>query len=170
MSFAAKTDYIGLETQTLKLKSNGENASNSVLEVVGSDGSILSDIITGHIKAPTCEYAIVGNVNLSSISLGSCINSPYAIQSIRVGTSAGGEPSFSASAVQIEPDATRTICIYPVDSISITPAHHALTFGAFTYTESDTLVLNACEFEATANVTPATINNEPVASDSTQGR
>lgn len=52
----------------------------------------------------------------------------------------------------------------------MTPARHALDFGAFTYTESTDLVLQTSEFEATCSLDPATVNNEPVASDATAGR
>ena len=67
MSFSAKTDYIGLGRAGLVLRANSQNASNSVLEIVGSDGSIIGDEITGHIKAPNCEYAISGEVSLNGI-------------------------------------------------------------------------------------------------------
>jgi len=45
-----------------------------------------------------------------------------------------------------------------------------LTFGAFTYTESTNLVLQNSVYEATCDLTPATIDNVPVASDATGGR
>lgn len=52
----------------------------------------------------------------------------------------------------------------------MTPARHALTFNAFTYTESLSCALQSSEFEATVNLDPATVNNEPIASDATAGR
>lgn len=168
MSFAAKQDLVGLSSTNLIVKSNAQNASNTVLEIVAHDGSIIGDEITGAIKAPTCEYVIKGSVSLS-VELGKCYNEPYALKSISIGTSAGGEPSFNATTVQIEPNATKTICTYKTDTITLTPAHHAITFGAFTYTESTSLILNASTFEANADIQPATINNDPVASDSVRG-
>lgn len=105
MSFAAKTDWVGLSQTGLVLRSNSQNATNTVLEIPGADGSILGDLITGHVKAPTCEYALSGTVNLANIVLGKCYNEPYALSRIRLSTSAGGEPTFSAEAVQIEPGA-----------------------------------------------------------------
>lgn len=59
--------------------------------------------------------------------------------------------------------------MYDIDAQTVTPARHALTFGAFTYTESTSLVLESSEFEASCNLAPATVNNDPVASDSTAG-
>lgn len=142
-----------------------------MLEIPGSDGSILGDIITGHLKNPTCGYAISGSATLNNISLGKVHGSdgPYALTRLRISTGAGQEPSVEADCVQIESGATRSICVYDIDAQTVTPARHALTFGAFTYTESTSLVLETSEFEASCNLAPATVNNDPVASDSTAG-
>ena len=171
MAFAAKTDLVGLATTGLELRSNGQNASNSVLQIPGSDGSILGDEVFGHIKAPTCEYAITGDVTLSGISLGTVYGSDgaYALQHLHVSTSAGGEPTVTADAVQIESGATRAVCTYAVDSLSLSPARHALTFGAFTFTESASLALQSSDFDAAVTLDPTTINGNPVASDATAG-
>lgn len=173
MAFAQKTDFVGLSRTGLTLRSNGQNASNSVLEIPGSDGSILGDEITGHIKNPTCGYAITGNAELSGISLGvvyGTSDKPYALSRLHISTGAGQEPTVEADAVQIEDNATQTICTYEITDISLTPARHALTFGAFSYTESLSCALQTSEYEATCDLTPATVNNEPVASDATGGR
>lgn len=173
MSFAAKVDYAGLARAGLVLRSNGQNATNTVLEIPGSDGSILGDVITGHVKSPTCGYAVNGTAQLSGISLGKVHNTglsaPYALTRVRISTGAGQEPTVEADCVQIEAGATRSICVYDVPALSVTPARHALTFGAFTYTETADLVLENSQFEANVNLSPATVNNEPVASDSTGG-
>ena len=171
MSFATKTDYLGLATTGLEIKGNGQNASNGVLQIPGSDGSILGDEVYGHIKAPNCDYCITQTITLSTLKLGKCFNSDnhYALQSVKISTSAGGEPTFSATGVQIESSATRTVCVYDVDSLTLSPARHALTFGAFTFTESSSLSLQSSDFEATCTIDPSTINGTPVASDSTAG-
>lgn len=171
MAFAEKIDYVGLglEIPSLKLRSNAQNATNTVLEILGSDGSILCDEQSGHVKAPTCGYAVVGEANLSAVNLGKVYNTtePYALSRVHITTGAGQEPTVDADAVQIEPNATRTICTYKCSTTTVTPARHAVTFGAFTFTESCQLALQACEYEASVNLTPATVNNDPVASDST---
>ena len=172
MSFAAKIDYVGLARTGLVLRSNGQNGSNSVLEIPGADGSILGDEVYGHIKAPTCEYAINGTATLSGIELGKVYGSDgaYALTRIQVSTGAGQEPTVNADAVQIESGATQAVCTYAIDSQTVTPARHALTFGAFTYTESVNLALQSSEFEATCTLDPTTVNGDPVASDATAGR
>lgn len=173
MAFAAKVDYVGIAKTGLELRSNGQNGSNSVLEIPGSDGSILGDEITGHIKNPTCGYAITGAVTLSGLSLGKVHGSgsnPYALTRLHITTGAGQEPTVEADSVQIEAGASRAVCVYDIDSQALSPARHALTFGAFSYTESASLALQTSEFEATCELTPTTINNSPVASDATAGR
>ena len=170
MSFAPKTDWIGLGgTEGLVLRSNSENASNTVIPIHGADGTIIGDEQTVVIKNPTCEYAIDGTVNLSAITIGNCYNAPYALSRIQVSTSAGGEPVVNADAVQIESGATKTICTYKMPSIQVTPARHALTFGAVTYTESPCLALQSGEFECNGNIQPSTVDGVPVASDAVEG-
>jgi hypothetical protein len=101
MSFTAKIDYVGIARNGLTLRSNGQNSTNSVLEIPGSDGSIIGDEITGHIKAPTCEYAINGTVALNDIKLGKVYSSDgaYALSRIGVSTGAGQEPTVTADSV-----------------------------------------------------------------------
>lgn len=108
MSFAAKIDYVGLARAGLALRSNGQNGSNSVLEIPGADGSIIGDEVYGHVKAPTCEYAISGTATLNGIALGKVHGSDgsYALSRLQVSTGAGQEPTVNADAVQIEPNAT----------------------------------------------------------------
>lgn len=168
MSFAAKTDLVGIETTGLKLRANGHNASNSVLQIPGADGSIIGDEIYGHIKAPNCEYAITATATID-VDLGNVYNAPYALSKIHVSTGAGQEPVVTADGVQIEASATQSVCTYAVDEITVTPARHALTFGAFSYTESAALALQTSEFDASVQLTPTTVNGDPVASDSTAG-
>lgn len=171
MAFAAKIDMVGLARNGLALRSNGQNGSNSVLEIPGADGSILGDEVYGHIKNPTCGYAITSALTLNDIKLGKVYgNGDYALTRLHVSTGAGQEPTVEADAVQIEAGATQSVCTYAVDSVSLSPARHALTFGAFTYTENLSCALQNSEFEATCTLDPTTINGNPVASDSTAGR
>lgn len=106
MSFAVKQDLVGLEQTGLKVRANSTNNTNTVLEIPSSNGSIIGDEITGHISAPTCEYAITSSNTLSGLKLGYCYNDNFALAGIKVSTSAGGEPTVEANAVQIEDDAT----------------------------------------------------------------
>lgn len=169
MAFQDKIDLVGIERTGIKLRSNGQNASNSVLQIPKSDGSIVGDEIFGHIKAPNCEYAIEGTATLSGLELGKCYNAPYALTKLHIATGAGTEPVITTDAVQIEENATQSVCTYPIDSLTVSPARHALTFNAFTFTESKDLTLQSSEFDASISLSPTTINGNPIASDSTAG-
>jgi len=119
MSFEAKVDYVGLSQDGLSLKSNAQNASFSLLEIPGSDGSILGDLSSGAIMAPTCGYSVTGSTTISA-TLGevgnTSLDAPYALTRIRITTGAGQEPTVEADAVQLEAGATRSICTYkPTD-------------------------------------------------------
>ena len=71
--------------------------------------------------------------------------------------------------MQIELSATQTVCTYTVDDLSVDTTRHAQTFGAFEYTESVSCALQSSTFTAQCDISPATVNGEPVASDSTAG-
>ncbi len=110
---------------------------------------------------------------MSGVALGKVHGSgatPYALSRIRIVTGAGTEPTVDTDAVEIESGASQSVCTYAIDELSVTPARHALTFGAFTYVESLSCALQSSDFEASVNLDPTTINGEPVASDSTAGR
>ena len=174
MSFAAKTDFIGLTDSgnplntVCELKSNSDGHSQQVLQIPGDDGSIIGDEIYGEIKNPSCEYVILSYTTIQA-DLGKCYNAPYALQHIHISTSAGGEPTITADGVQIEASSQSTYCYYTTSQVGISPARHALDFGAFTYTQSSTLTLQTSEYDAQVNIDPTTINGLPKASDSTAG-
>ena len=172
MAFAPKTDFVGLTsiiTAGLELRSNSTNDSQTVLQIPGADGSIIGDEKTGLIKNPSCEYIFTGNCMITEIMLGKVYSlgtvpdvGPFALQHIHISTGAGQEPVLTADAVQIEALAQRTWCIYDITSSIpslFTPARHALTFDAFTYTQSTSLTLQTCELDAQATIDPSTINN-----------
>lgn len=103
MSFTTKKNYLGIEGMGLSIRSNSQNATNSTLQIPAKDGSILDVVTYGHIKAPTCEYAIVGSGDLMGFKLGelrsSDIGCQFALSKIHISTSAGGEPTFTAEGV-----------------------------------------------------------------------
>ena len=178
MAFSSKTDLVGLASvvtaNSIKLRSNGENGSNQVLQIHASDGSYLGDEVYGSVKAPNCEYAIVKAGTLAGVQLGKVYNSlnsmtPYAVNNVQINTGAGTEPTITATAVQLEPAASRAYCVYPLDSIPYSPARHASTFGVFEYIETVSHTLQTCNYAATVGLTPTTINGDPVSSDAVEG-
>ena len=176
MAFTPKTDWIGLEDGTnLKLKSNSDGASSSNLEIVGKNGDLICNQIYGQIKAPTCEYVICKDTTVQ-FDLGVAHNTTYptfALQSYTISTGAGQEPTFNATAVQIEANSNNsTYCTYTPTQMSISPARHALDFGVLknTWVQSCSLTLQNSTYTATCGIDPSTINGDPVASDAVQGK
>lgn len=173
MAFKEKIDFVGLanNVDNIQLRSNGDNASNQTLEIPKSDGSIIGCEVFGHIKAPTCGYAITGPVE-DRLSIGRAYNDNFALQSVTITTGAGQEPTFEATAVQIEQNSdSSTYCQYITDELDVSPARHASHFGVLTgFTETSAMTLQSGTYTAEADISPATINGEPVASDSTGGR
>lgn len=173
MPLPTKTDFVGLATTGLELRDNGLGKSATFLEKTGANGAYVAAELFGAVAAPTCDYAITGSLSAFTKNLGQVYSSTtekYALQSITINTSAGGEPTVSASAVQIEDGASRTVCVFATPSVSLSPAYHALDFGAFSYTESSTLALQSSTLTAEATINTSTINGEPKASDATAGK
>lgn len=173
MALATKIDYVGLGGSGLELRTNSLWKSATFLEKVGANGAYVASEVFGTVAAPSCDYAISGAISSFTKNLGyvySAQTDPYALQSITISTSAGGEPTVSASAVQLESGASRTVCVFATPSVDLTTAWHALTFGAFTYTDSSTLALQDSTFTAECQINVPTVNGAPVASDATAGK
>ncbi len=173
MAFLVKQDYFGLANETLVIKSSTEGASASTATAKGSDGSIVAVEVFGKTAAPSCDYAIKGDVTLSSIKLGgvTTVNSKsYALGSVSINTSAGGEPTVSASGEQVEDNSTPT-CVYPVsDEVKLTTRHHAqILFGAFTLGGTG-CHLQSANYTMSASVGRATVNGNCVAHDVAEGK
>lgn len=179
MSFAAKTDYAGLATTGLELRSNALNKSAQYLQKTGADGSYVADEVFGEVSAPSCAYAVTADLSSLAVTIGKVHASHtasdgkprYALQSLTISTSAGGEPTVEASCVQIEDNATQTVCVYEETITALTPEWHAQdVLSAFTYSESATLAMQDCTTTVSGNVNVTTINGVPKASDSTAGQ
>ena len=170
MSFAAKTDLLGLATTGLELVANAANASNQNLEIPGMDGAIIHVKKFGSVKAPHCDYKITGELSslaykLGKVHTGDGNTGPWALKSIQIHTGAGDEPTFGADGVQLKSGATQAVCTFSPHIPALSPARHASTCGAFTFTESESLTLQSCDYTADCELDPTTINGLPVAAD-----
>lgn len=173
MSLPTKTDFVGLATTGIELRSNGLGKTATYLEKTGNTGAIVASEYFGENASPNCEYAITAAVAAFTKNLGQVYGSTtekYALQSIVISTSAGGEPTISATAVQIEAGATGTACKFATPSLALSPAWHAADFGAFNYTESATLSLQSSTLTAECQINTSTINGVVKASDATAGK
>ena len=173
MSFFAKTDLVGLssafDSGKLQVRSNNDNKSWTLVNVPGSDGSFLGEYHDGEIKNPSCDYVVCSDLTFSGIELGKCYNGVYALQHIHISSAPGVERVITADAVQIETGSTQAYCTYVIPTLTLSPARHALTFDAFTYTQGVALTLQSCEYDASIDLSPSTINGNPVASDAVHG-
>ena len=178
MSFKAKIDFSGLARTGLEVVGNRSGAGNQVLEIPGSNGAIVGGEVFAHIKNPGVDFKITASVTLSDLKLGKVHYSqapiegggPWALKHVHVHTGAGEEPTFSCDLVQIEAGASRAVCVFDVDSLVLSAARHALTFGAFTFEESKALTLQSSDFDADCELDPTTINGVPRASDAVKGK
>lgn len=173
MATSPKTDYLGLATTGLEIHGNSANASNQNLEVVGANAAFKSHEKFGSIKSPHCEYKITDELKNLGFVIGKVHGTnndgPYALRSIQIHTGAGDEPTFAADGVQIQSGATKTLCTFTPTIPVLTPARHAITFGAFTYEETADLSLQSSDYTAEAEIDPVTINGVPKAADAIKG-
>lgn len=172
MAFLAKVDYCGLETEgVLQVKSCSDGASGSVSEVANGKGEIVSEFPYGEIKAPSCDYVMCKDWTLNA-KLGQVVavdGKKYALANITVNTSIG-EPTVSASAVQVADDATEGGGDFVIPSVTISATHEVQNLlGAFTI-GGDGCYEQSANYTFEANVVPHTKDGIPVAHGATMGK
>lgn len=174
MSWDSKTDYCGLgDGIILQIKSSNENASSSYLEKLGQQGAIVATKLYGDKNAqPTCEYAIKksGTVIVQIGKVTVVDGKRYALQSVVFGTSAGGEPTVSATAVRIEDTTDGEDRKFEEVSVHVSPEETAQV-----HLSAATVTGASCEITATTTtisgtVSPHTVNGDPVASGVHSGK
>lgn len=173
MSWETKDDYCGLAVAgSITCKSATMNRTATYLEKTGADGAIAATKYFGEISAPSNEYAVAKTTAFPSLKLGSIATvdgRAYALQSVSVKTTAGGEPTLSATAQEVESGATSADCNYfSVPSFTLDKDEIAQTlFGAFTLKGGE---LTDCSAEISCTVGTTKVNGAVVASDVTLGK
>lgn len=156
MSFKTKIDYCGLATEgQLEIFSTTQNKSSSTVTAQDKNGDIIQDAVEvfGENEAPSCEYKIVGNLNLSNVKLGSINNGKFALGEVSFSTTAGGESSFSAKCEQVEDNATSE-CTYDIPTIALKKTHHAqIVWGCVDDAFGDGCHLQSSSYTATCTIT-----------------
>lgn len=100
MAFKTKIDYYGLSGTNIQIISTTENNTSQTVTAKGEDGFIVADQVFGERSTPACDYAITGNVSLSSIILGnvkSASGNNYCLTGVNITTGAGQAPTMSAN-------------------------------------------------------------------------
>lgn len=173
MSFKAKTNYLGISKSGLAIVANSNGAANSLLEIVNSTGHYVGKEVFGSVSSPHCDFKIIAEITDFSLTFGRVYNTdsntPFALSKVTIHTGAGEEPTLGLDGVQIQAGASGTNCTYSLSLPTLSPARHALPFGAFTFTESPALVLRSSDLEAGAEISVTSINGEPKAADAVRG-
>jgi hypothetical protein len=173
MSFKSKQDYYGLSAKAanLVLTSTTENRSASVAEAKGENGFTVATQMYGEKSAPSCEYAVKGDVALSDVKIGTVTtidSRSFVLASLSVSTSAGAAPTVSASGQQVEDGATAA-CTCTLPAISVEGLHHAQNFGAFAISGAGAH-LTQSSLTVTGTVSTAEKDGETIAHDVTDVR
>ena len=170
MSWESKPDYCGLGGGTspvLKVKSANKNASSQFLEKLGQNGAIAYTKLYGDKNAsPSNEYTILkaGDITVQIGKVTTVDGKRYALASVVVKKTAGGEPTVSATAVRIE-DTTDgedqkfeavTLHVDPEDTADFAIGENPVSGDDCEVTEVTTTV--------SGTVDPHTVNGDPVAS------
>ena len=173
--FSAPVNYWGSITG-LTPKSSSDGKTSQVAEAPNEYGDTAAHDVFGETLAPSVEYAVTGNVDLSSIVLGSihthtigsggsAITKKLMLTTVAINTQAGSPPTVTLSGVEVESGATakRTYAL----SGTLTPRSKAQdVFGAFTASANFTSI------SSNASVDPhvQTVKGAPVFGDASHGR
>lgn len=184
MSWEAKEDYCGLAVKDkLICKASNQNRGLQTLEKNGRLGQIAATRYFADVGAPSCDYAVAAALVLKGLKLGAIKTvggKSYALQLISVKTSAGAEPTFSATSQQVEDTAnTNNSNTFAVPEFSLAPDEIAqFLFNAFELSDdveanepvTSTCELTECGAEISCTVGTTKVNGYPVASDVTGGK
>ena len=166
--FSAPVNYWG-SIDGLTPKSSSDGKTSSVAEAPNEYGDTAAHDVYGEVLAPSTEYAVTDEVDLSDIELGSIhtynTTKKLMLTQVQINTQAGNPPTVSISGVEVESDATakRTYAL----TGTLTPRSKAQDVcGAFTAST------NFTQINTTASVDPhvQTVGGVPVASDASHGR
>ncbi len=184
MSWDKKEDYCGLAVEDkLICKASNQNRGLQTLEKNGRLGQIAATRYFADVGAPSCDYTVASALEFKDLRLGAVTavdGRNYALQSISVKTSAGAEPTFSATSQQVEDTAAKaTANTFAVPEFSLSPDEVAqFLFNAFTLADdveegeaaTATCELTECGAEISCTVGTSKVNGYPVASDVTGGK
>lgn len=165
--FSAPVNYWGSITG-LTPKSSSDGATSSVAEAPNEYGDTAAHDVYGEVVAPSTEYAVTGDVTLSSIVLGSIHTAgdkKLMLTTVAINTQAGSPPTVTISGVEVQSGATalRTYAL----SGTLSPRSKAQdVFGAFTPSA------NFTQINSTASVDPhvQTVAGAPIFGDASHGR
>ena len=176
MSWESKKDYCGLGGGTnavLKVKSANKNASSQFLEKLGQDGAIAATKLYGDkIASPSNEYTILksGTISVQIGKVTTVDGERYALQSVVVKKTAGGEPTVSATAVRIEDTTDGEDQMFEPVTLHVDPEETAEFAIGTNPVSGDDCEVTEVTTTVSGTVSPHTVNGDPVASGVHSGK
>ena len=173
MSWESKPDFCGLGGEILKVKSANPNNSSQYLEKLGQDGAIAATKLYGTKNAsPSNEYVILkaGTITVQIGKVTTVDNKRYALQSVTVKKTAGGEPTVSATAVRIEDTTDGEDQMFEAVTLNVDPEETAeFAIGTNPVSGNDCEVTEVTT-TVSGTVSPHNVNGDPVASGVHSGK
>ena len=167
MAFLTKVDPFGISSSTLAVKSTSAGNSGSGAEATDENGTIVAQESYGNRMSPSAEYALKKETTFDEIVLGGV--STYktkrvVLTQLTINTSAGGEPTISASGEEIEASADGTCpANYTIPEFTLGVCHHAkILFSAFSLSGTG-CYLNSANYTAQCENGTAMIEGAVVA-------
>lgn len=173
MSWELKTDFCGLGGEILKVKSANPNNSSQYLEKLGQDGSIVATKLYGTKNAsPSNEYVILkaGTITVQIGKVTTVDGKRYALQSVTVKKTAGGEPTVSATAVRIEDTTDGKDQMFEAVKLNVDPEETAEFAIGTNPVSGDDCEVTEVTTTVSGTVSPHTVNGDPVASGVHSGK
>ena len=140
MAFKTKVDPFGIAAALTNAacKATADGNSASVAEARDENGTIVAHEVFGEVMAPSADYAVTGPIDADDgdIKLGAVTTykeKRVVLTNLTINTSAGGEPTMSASGEEVEASSDGTCpAKYSIPGFELGPCHHAkILFAAF---------------------------------------
>ena len=173
MSWESKPDYCGLGGQILKPKSGNPNNSSQFLEKLGQNGTIAATKLFGTKNAsPSNEYTILkaGDIVVQIGKVTTVDGKRYALQSVVVKKTAGGEPTVSATAVRIEDTTDGEDQMFEAVTLHVDPEETAEFAIGTNPISGDDCEVTEVTTTVSGTVSPHAVNGDPVASGVHSGK
>ena len=173
MSWELKPDFCGLGGEFLKVKSANPNNSSQYLEKLGQNGAIAATKLYGTKNAsPSNEYTILkaGDIVVQLGKVTIVDGKRYALQSVAVKKTAGGEPTVSATAVRIEDTTDGEDQMFEAVTLHVDPEETAEFAIGTNPVSGDDCEVTDVTTTVSCTVSPHTVNGDPVASGVHSGK
>ncbi len=167
--FSAPTNYWGSITG-LTPTSSSDGRANQVAEALNKCGDVIAHDVYGDVLAPSTDYAVTGDFDLSQINLGSIHQvgttaRRVMLTTVTINTQAGSPPTVTISGVGVESGAAATRT-YALAGVLYARDCAQDPCGGLVASTDHTSITTTCSVQPQV----ATVAGAPVASDCSNGR